>query len=107
MPQNKLHSLTPHKSISRKHHILKLQSLSGNKITEGFFFLHPCSFFTVTEVENSDKTFISLLAEDAENAVIMNIVCIHIAVFVKNRFLAADMLHATQCLEALTLYRMI
>ena len=105
MPQNKLHSLTPHKSISRKHHILKLQSLSGNKITEGFFFLHPCSFFTVTEVENSDKTFISLLAEDAENAVIMNIVSLYIAVFVKNRVLAADLLHAVQSLEDLALNR--
>lgn len=62
-------------------------------------------FFTVTEVENSDKTFISLLAEDAENAVIMNIVSIYIAVFVKNRFLAADLLHAVQSLEDLALNR--
>ena len=103
MPQNKLHSLTPHKSISRKHHILKLQSLSGNKITEGSFLLHPGSFFAVTEIEDSDETFVSFLAKDAENAVIMNIVCIYITVLIKNRFLAADLLHAAKSLEDLSL----
>ena len=103
MPQNKLHSLTPHKSISRKLHILKLQCLVSDQIAEGSFLLHPGSFFAVTEIEDSDETFVSFLAEDAENAVIMNIVCIYITVLIKNRFLAADLLHAAKSLEDLSL----
>lgn len=89
-----LYPLTPHKSISRKLHVLKLQCLVSDKIAEGSFLLHPGSFFAVTEVEDSDETFVSFLAEDAENAVIMNIVCIHVTVLIKNRFLAADLFHA-------------
>ena len=103
MPQDKLHPLTPHKSISRKYYVLKLQCLSGNKIAESSLLLHPGSFFTVTEVEDSDKAVISLLTEDTENTVIMNIVCIHVTVLIKNRFLAADLLHATESLEDLSL----
>ena len=83
-----LYPLTPHKSISRKLHVLKFQCLSGNKIAEGSFLLHPGSFFAVTEIEDSDETLVSFLAEDAENTVIMNIVCIYITVCIKNRFLA-------------------
>ena len=100
-----LYPLTPHKSISRKLHVLKLQCLISDQIAEGSLLLHPGSFFAVTEIEDSDETFVSFLAEDAENAVIMNIVSIYIAVFVKNRFLAADLLHAVQSLEDLALNR--
>ena len=98
-----LYPLTPHKSIGWKYYVLKFQCLSGNKIAEGSFLLHPGSFFAVTEVEDSDETFVSFLAEDAENAVIMNIVCIHVTVLIKNRFLAADLFHAVQSLEDLSL----
>ena len=98
-----LYPLTPHKSISRKLHVLKLQCLVSDQIAEGSFLLHPGSFFAVTEVEDSDKAVISLLTEDTENTVIMNIICIHITVFIKNRFLAADLLHAAKSLEDLSL----
>lgn len=98
-----LYPLTPHKSISRKLHVLKIQCLVSDQIAEGSFLLHPGSFFAVTEVEDSDKTFRPFLAEDAENTVIMNIVCIHVTVLIKNRFLAADLFHAVQSLEDLSL----
>ena len=70
---------------------------------EDSLLLHPGSFFAVTEVEDSDKTFFPFLTENAENAVIMNIVCIYVTVLIKNRFLAADLFHAVQGLEDLSL----
>ena len=69
-----LYPLTPHKSISRKLHVLKLQCLVSDQIIGRFPPPASRQFFAVTEIEDSDETFVSFLAKDAENAVIMNIV---------------------------------